>query len=793
MGLPRGLYINMEENENNISEDEGLQEQEEQKGGFKFRHVFLIIVFLLLLLSVLSHRASDLSVIEGGSSSSIQNWIGPFGAHFARLAFYLFGIATYPILLLFIVCAFRPLLPYPTNRRGYVGSIIAMIIGITMLFAMWPEKFVTITQYLGIGSENVPLSALSGGVIGQKIAAPELSVAPGLVTSNFGTVGSLIVALVFLICGAVFVWLSDWQTIIRSRKKEKEKNDELEDSIETLSRRREEDREKKFRDYKQKYEDKENLRESSLPIEEKDEEAEPSRKTGSEILKKKPVKPMKRATSVTEYALPPVTLLDKGKEIHGEDQSLIDASKNVLQATLDSFDIKGKVIGQISGPRVTRYEISLDPGVKVERISSLANNIAMDLQAESVRILAPIPGKNTVGIEVPNSKVSFISIRSIMESGLWASPNIEIPIILGKDVAGEPVITDLARAPHLLIAGATGSGKSVCMHSLMMSLLFRFTPAELKLIMVDPKMVEFTLYATLPHLITPVVNDSRKVPVALHWGVNEMERRYKIFSKVKSKKLSDFNRREKSPVPVLDDDGNEIPDKMPILVIIIDELADIMMTDAKASVENCIARIAQKGRAAGIHMVIATQTPRKQIITGVIKANLPTRIAFQVSSFVDSGVILDRKGAEKLLGRGDMLFMPPGSSNLERIQGTLVSDKETEKVVNFVSQQAEQTFDETVLAGKVEEIEGEIPVDGEGEDENGELFGDSEEDLLERAIQAVLTDGKASTSYIQRRLGIGYNKAANLIEMMEKKGIVGPPMGASAKRDILVSRDNYKG
>jgi len=301
------------------------------------------------------------------------------------------------------------------------------------------------------------------------------------------------------------------------------------------------------------------------------------------------------------------------------------------------------------------------------------------------------------------------------------------------------------------------------------------------------------MYAALPHLITPVVNDPKKVPVALHWGVNEMERRYKIFSKVKSKKLSDFNRREKSPEPILDEDGNEIPEKMPVLVIIIDELADIMMTEAKGTVENSIARIAQKGRAAGIHMVVATQTPRKQIITGVIKANLPTRIAFQVSSIIDSMVVLDRKGAEKLLGRGDMLFIPPGSSNLDRIQGALVSDKEIEKIVNFVSQQADQTFDETVLAGKVEEFEGEIPhEDGEGGGE-GELFGDSDDDLLERAIEAVLTDGKASTSYIQRRLGIGYNKAANMIEMMEKKGIVGPPMGASAKRDILVSRDNYKG
>ncbi len=785
----------MDESENITSENENKKEQEDRQGGFRFRYVFIIIIFLLLLLSVFSHNASDLTVLEGGNNGTIKNWIGPFGAHFARISFYLFGIATYPIFFLLIACALRPLLHYPTRRRGYAGSLIAVIVGITILFAMCPEKFVTVTNYLGIGSTNAPLSALSGGVIGQKLAAPELSVAPGLITRNIGTVGSFIVALVFLICGSVFIWLSDWQPIFTSKKPEEddETNSDLEDSIETLSRKRENARDKKYDEYKKKFEDMEKEKEKEeLPLAMKTEEMDVPKKQSPEPSKKLPVKPSRRADPTSQYALPPITLLDKGKEVEGESQNVVEASKIMLQSTLDSFGIQGKVISYVSGPRVTRYEISLDPGVKVEKISNLANNFAMDLQAESVRILAPIPGKNTVGIEVPNRNVSFITIRSIMESGPWNALNIEIPIILGRNVSGEPVVTDLSRAPHLLIAGATGSGKSVCMHSLIMSLLFRFTPNELKLIMVDPKMVEFSLYASLPHLITPVVTDSKKVPVALHWGVNEMERRYKIFSKVKSKKLSDFNRRDKKTEILLDDDGNEIPEKMPVLVIIIDELADIMMSEAKASVENSIARIAQKGRAAGIHMVVATQTPRKQIITGVIKANLPARIAFQVSSIVDSGVILDRKGAEKLLGRGDMLFIPPGSSSLERIQGALVSDKEIEKVVTFVSEQAEQTFDETVLSGNATELEAELPIGDDIEREDGELFGgDSEEDLLERAIQAVLTDGKASTSYVQRRLGIGYNKAANLIEIMEKKGIVGPPMGASAKREILVSRESY--
>ena len=464
-----------------------------------------------------------------------------------------------------------------------------------------------------------------------------------------------------------------------------------------------------------------------------------------------------------DYKLPPIELLEKGKEIEGEILSLIEANKKILQSTMDSFGIQGKVIGYVSGSRVTRYEILLEMGVEVERVSSLSNNFALELQVESVRILAPIPGKTTVGIEVPNSKISFISIRSIMESGPWNAPNIGIPIILGREVSGESVVTDLSRAPHLLITGAMGTGKSVCMHTLIMSLLFRFTPVDLKLIMIDPRMAEFNMYASLPHLITPVVTDSQKIFSILQWCVNEMERRYRIFSKVKSKNLSEFNRREKKEGFILGDEDNKIPEKLPMLVIILDELADILMSKGKYSIENSIARIAQKGRAAGIHMVIATQTPKKQIITGLIKANIPARIAFQVSSIVDSGVILDRRGAEKLLGRGDMLFMSPGSSSLERIQGALVSDKEIEKVVAFISEQAEQSFDDTVLSGRMDELEDKDPIGDENEGDEHEPLDGSEEALLNRAIHDVLTDGKTSTVFVHRRRGNGYDKAEKLI------------------------------
>jgi S-DNA-T family DNA segregation ATPase FtsK/SpoIIIE len=409
----------------------------------------------------------------------------------------------------------------------------------------------------------------------------------------------------------------------------------------------------------------------------------------------------------------------------------------------------------------------------------------MQLEAESIRILAPIPGKNTIGVEIPNSSVSTITLRSIMETDAWLRSKAEIPIILGRDVAGKAIVTDLAKAPHMLIAGATGSGKSVCMHSILLSMLYRFSPIELRFILVDPKMVEFSWYKPLPHLNVEVVNDAKKVPRALRWGVNEMERRYKLFSELKARNLTSFNSRQKSRDPESDSGGNEIPDSLPYVVIIIDELADIMMTEFKNDVEISIARIAQKGRAAGIHMVIATQTPRVQIITGAIKANIPTRIALQVSSQVDSRVIIDGKGAETLLGKGDMLFTPPGSSAIERIQGTFIQDHEIENVVRFVTDQVEQVFDDRILQAN-EEKDGETGEDTEIAEIVEQYLKDCGDQLLKQALEIILTDKKASTSYLQRRLKVGYNKAAELIEALEKRGIVGPAVGASAKRDILV-------
>ena len=510
-----------------------------------------------------------------------------------------------------------------------------------------------------------------------------------------------------------------------------------------------------------------------------------------------------------EYVLPLLTMLGKGAEISGEKPEVIANNKIILQNTLESFKVNGQVVGHVSGPRVTRYEIKLAPSVKVSKVTEIENNIAMELKARSLRILAPIPGSNLVGVEVPNTNAEAIMMRSVMESDAWQSNGMEIPIVLGKDISGKPMVLDLAKAPHLLIAGATGSGKSVCMNSLIMSLLMKFSPDDLQLILVDPKVVEMADYQTLPHLITPVIHDSKKVPLALRWATTEMDKRYLWLAKTGVKKLKDFNNRKLPDTPMLDDDGLPIPDRLPVLIVIIDELADLMVTDAKSDIETSISRIAAKGRAAGVHIVVATQRPSRDVITGTIKSNLPTRIAFRVVSVVDSRVILDQKGAESLLGMGDMLLLAPNSAEIDRIQGSLVADEDIKEVVKFVSNQVPQQFDDQVIAAPEEDDEDNDASRGKGSgadwsEEDADNFIDGgfdidpmvskymqpgDDDLVRRALEIVLLEKKASTSYIQRRMKIGYNRAAELIDLMEERGIVGPPSGSGAKRDILVFDD----
>jgi DNA segregation ATPase FtsK/SpoIIIE, S-DNA-T family len=508
---------------------------------------------------------------------------------------------------------------------------------------------------------------------------------------------------------------------------------------------------------------------------------------------------------IENYELPTVQLLEpidpEGRK--AADPAELKLIQHVLIDTLKQFNIDASPGDITRGPTITRYELYPARGVRVDKISSLERDLARATRAERINILAPIPGKDTVGIEIGNSKKVKVTLREILESEDWNQTKHRIPIVLGKDVYGKIILGDMAQMPHCLVAGTTGSGKSVCINAIIASILFRFNPDELRFVMIDPKVVEMQMYNSLPHLVMPVVTDPKKVLLALRWVVTEMENRYKIFAKVGVRNVTGFNARPKpksqrelgldlgaeessdsaglseesevQPLKVPRDDELVIPDRMPYIVVIIDELADLMQT-APADVESAIARITQMARAAGIHMIVATQTPRADVVTGVIKANIPTRIAFQVASALDSRVILDENGAERLLGQGDMFYRPPGTSRLIRSQGVLVTDDEIRNLVEFVSAQGSPSFDPSIQ----NQLESSTRVEEEVSEED--------ELLVEKCLEIIRQEKKASTSMLQRRLRLGYTRAARVVDILERRGILGPGDGAKP-REILVDLD----
>jgi S-DNA-T family DNA segregation ATPase FtsK/SpoIIIE len=467
-----------------------------------------------------------------------------------------------------------------------------------------------------------------------------------------------------------------------------------------------------------------------------------------------------------EYQLPGIGLLDKVESTADEvDLEHYYAVSKKLEDKLRDFGIAGKVEGISPGPVVTTYEFAPAPGIKITRIVSLADDLAMGLKAESVRIVGSIPGKAALGIEIPNPQREIVYIRDIVSSETFKNASSRLTIGLGKDVVGQSVIADLAKMPHLLIAGATGSGKSVGINAIICSILFKSTPDEVRFLMIDPKRIELSGYEDIPHLLHPVVVDPKMANRALQWAVREMERRYILLDEKRVKSFASFNQ-------VAEDD-----EKLPLIVIVVDELADLMMVSSR-EVEESIARLAQMARAAGMHLILATQRPSVDVLTGLIKANFPTRISFKVFSKIDSRTILDMSGAEHLLGDGDSLFMPPGKARVQRIHGTYISEKETERVIEFLKEQGAARYDESVLEA-VEEENGEF--NGIGEEEYDEKYDD--------AVALVCETGQASISMVQRRLRVGYNRAARMIETMEKEGIVGPSDG-SKPREVL-ARKNY--
>jgi S-DNA-T family DNA segregation ATPase FtsK/SpoIIIE len=553
------------------------------------------------------------------------------------------------------------------------------------------------------------------------------------------------------------------------------------------------------------------------------------------------------------YVMPETNLLDEADESAREplDREELKNNQSLIISTLAQFGIVATPGSITKGPTITRYEVYPADGVRVDKIVALERDIARATRAERINILAPIPGKDTVGIEIANSKKVKVTLRELFEKDVWRESTAKLPLALGMDVYGNTIIGDLAKMPHLLVAGTTGSGKSVCINSIIASLLFRYSPKDLRFIMIDPKVVEMQIYNTLPHLITPVVTDSKKVLLALRWVVDEMEKRYRIFAQCKVKNISAFNERplpksqkeldaeaaaskgiepEPAPAPELampdpepkendsepltdpleapieepseeiateipsfdsippEEEDEEmpppprmnvprsdhliIPDRLPFIVVIIDELADLMQT-APADVESAIARITQMARAAGIHMIVATQTPRADVVTGIIKANIPSRIAFQVASKIDSRVILDENGAEKLLGQGDMLYLPPGTSKYTRAQGVLVTEEEIHRLVEFVSKQDKPNFDASIHEKLTSNNNGDEDV------------SDADEELCQKCLEIIRQENRASTSMLQRRLKLGYTRAARVMDILENRGIVGPKDGAK-DREILV-------
>ena len=537
--------------------------------------------------------------------------------------------------------------------------------------------------------------------------------------------------------------------------------------------------------------------EDTPPWEDDDASAAPAQKKAkglseAEQAKMSAVMDKNQQAALPPYSYPPLYLLSQSKGgAKGDVQAELQENSTRLIDTLESFGVSAKIIGIVRGPSVTRFELTISRGIKFSRITALSDDIALALGAVSVRI-APIPDKVAIGIEVPNKIVNMVPIREVLGSNEFARASSRVAFAVGKDITGSPVVSDIGKMPHLLIAGTTGSGKSVCVNSMLISLLYKSTPEEVRLIMIDPKMVELGNYNGIPHLLIPVVTDPRKAAGALNWAVGEMERRYMLFADNQVRNLSGYNdlmRKKKAEAEVTEGGNPSQFQVLPQVVIVIDELADLMMVAAK-EVETSICRIAQKARAAGMHLIVATQRPSADVITGIMKANIPSRIAFAVASQIESRIILDQTGAEKLIGKGDMLYAPLGEGKPRRVQGCFISNEEIEAVIAHIKQNAVAEYSEEIL----EHIEKQAEKAASGGKDSGSSSGDpasDEDEMLFDAIDVVVRSGQASTSMLQRHLKLGYSRAARIIDQMEERGIIGPFEGSKPRR-LLISKEDWQ-
>ena len=707
-----------------------------------------IVVFalgIIVLASFISFTPNDLSFYTSSPNVPAKNLIRGFGAYLAGFLLLLFGWPAYIIPLAVIwqgIILFRQ--RSPDLRVPRLLGLLFFLISVSSIFAMFGESSTDVIQFS------------SGGVIGFLLS--------NFLITYFGRLGSYIIFITFVVLSfTLFTQVLLSATFLSVSKRGKSAFKALfgffrpQAFFPGLFNRR-----RKALNVAARPPVKNNNAAKLSPVPPLVSEPKAAARPKIQIrtAEEAPaVKVKPRQVQIGDYHLPSLELLESPPPL-AERQIKDDLAANarILEETLADFGISVKVTDIERGPVITRYELEPAPGVKLNRIVSLSDDIALTMKAQSVRIVAPIPGKGRVGVEVPNIQSSLVYLKEVFESPEFQKSDSKLTLALGKDITGRPVITDLTDMPHLLIAGATGSGKTVCVNSLILSMLFRAHPNEVKFLMVDPKMVELAPFNGLPHLLCPVVTDVKRVSAALNWVVNEMEERYRLLANVGVRNIEAYNQKQ---------------EKIPYIVVIIDELADLMVI-ARDSIESAITRLAQLSRAVGIHLILATQRPSVDVVTGVIKANFPARISFKVASKVDSRTVLDMNGADKLLGRGDLLFLRPGESKLVRAQGSLVYDREIDKVVEFIRSQAEPEYNEEILKSEPRSL----------------MLEGGKDDLYDEAVRVIIESGQASVSILQRRLRLGYTRAARIIDMMEQEGLVGPFEG-SKPRQILVDRQEW--
>ena len=764
-----------------------MEEPKKDKMTKELQGMALGTVGVFILLAFITYNSGDVSWNSYSNEESVKNLGGRLGAQISDLFFISFGLASYLIPLTLLYMAYTLFRFKEIRLRSYkLAAAFGLLFSLATLFAFFRDK----TLFLG-------QQVATGGAFGVMVSRA--------LKETIGVTGALLLLLPLLAASIMilskfsFILFAGWW-------------------LENFKHKWAAWQER--RNHDQAVKEKEKAKNEGITIPTAGPVIKPMTLPPilTNLIKKEKDKKKEAAKTAAvqetfefikaegDFHTPPFSLLDVPPASEKTlDRDTLTMNARLLEKKLKDYNIDGEVVEICPGPVITMYEFSPAPGIKISRIAGLTDDLTMALQAMSIRIVAPIPGKGVVGIEVPNRDRDMVYLREIFNCEHFSHSKMKLPLALGKDIAGLPVVTDLAKAPHLLVAGSTGSGKSVSINTMILSLLYTSTPKDVRMIMVDPKMLEFSMYEGIPHLLLPVVTEPKKASLALKWAVNEMERRYALLSDKGVRNIESYNKKlaaelleleehgsiseaeiiedleelreggvaDIEPIPFVVDDEDALEHShLPYIVVIVDELADLMMV-AGREVEEHIARLAQKARASGIHLILATQRPSVDVITGLIKANLPSRISFQVTSKVDSRTILDTNGAESLLGNGDMLYMPPGSSRLQRIHGAFVSDAEVQRVVDFLKRQGKPVYEKSILEMR----------DG---DEKGSDEEEVQDERWEDALRLVAETRQASISMIQRRLRIGYNRAARIVEMMESEGMIAHSDGTSKPREIYM-------